>query len=214
METVHWPLFALRVRTPRVTLRYVDDADAVTLADLGASGVHDPEFMPFTIPWTDVAPPLQQRNTLQWFWLCRAQWAPESWHLPMATVVDGTIVGVQAILAEQFPVLKTITTGSWLGRSYQGKGIGREMRAGILHLAFAGLGAEYALSSAFADNAASIAVTRALGYEEVSRRLVARRGEAAWHVDFRLSRQQWERQRRDDIEIANLDACRELFGAT
>ena len=78
------------------------------------------------------------------------------WHLPMAVVVDGDIVGVQAMLAEQFAVLRTVSTGSWLGRRYQGKGIGTEMRRAMLHLAFAGLGAEHALSRAFIDNDASI----------------------------------------------------------
>src|SRR4051794_4505771 len=65
MKTEHWPLFGLRVDTPRLTLRYPDDDDAVALAELGAHGVHDPGWMPFSIPWTDVEPPLQQRYSLQ-----------------------------------------------------------------------------------------------------------------------------------------------------
>src|SRR4051794_28943399 len=140
METAHWPLFALRVETPRVKLRYVNDHDAVALADLAAVGVHDPGFMPFTVPWTDVEPPLLQRNTLQFVWSTRAQWSPDNWHLPMAVVVDDAVVGVQALFAEHFGVVRSIHTGSWLGRLYQRKGIGTEMRAAILHLAFAGLG--------------------------------------------------------------------------
>ncbi len=38
------------------------------------------------------------------------------------------------------------------------------MRAAVLHLAFAGLEAEYADSDAFTDNAASLGVSRKLGY--------------------------------------------------
>ena len=117
------------------------------------------------------------------------------------------------MLAERFAVLRTVGTGSWLGRIYQGKGIGTEMRAAVLHLAFAGLGADYALSSAFADNEASIGVTRRLGYEEIGRRLLVRRDAPAWMIDFRLPRSRWEEHRRDDIVIVGLDACRELFGA-
>jgi hypothetical protein len=65
MSSEHWPLFDLIVRTPRVELHYPNDDDVDALADLAARGIHDPTVMPFLFPWTDVAPPLQQRNTLQ-----------------------------------------------------------------------------------------------------------------------------------------------------
>jgi RimJ/RimL family protein N-acetyltransferase len=213
MQTVHWPLFELRVETPMLTLRYPDDDDAVAVADLAAAGVHDRGWMPFSFPWTDVEPPLQQRHSLQHIWLTRAQWSAERWHMPMVVVVEGDIVGVQALEAEQYAVLRSVLTGSWLGRRYQGKGIGTEMRAAVLHLAFAGLGAEYALSGAFADNDASIAVSRRLGYEEAARRRVVRRDAPTWAVDFRLPRSRWDEHRRDDISLVNLEPCLELFGA-
>jgi hypothetical protein len=47
-----------------VERRPVDDELAVQLAALAAGGVHDPDFMPFMIPWTDVPSPQQERNTL------------------------------------------------------------------------------------------------------------------------------------------------------
>jgi len=159
-------------------------------------------------------PPLLQRGSLQHLWRTRAEWTPQQWHLPMAVVVHGRVVGLQAMLAEQYPILRTVSTGSWLGRSYQGKGFGKEMRAAILHLAFAGLGAEYAQSRAFTDNDASIAVTRRLGYDEVGRHLFVRRDAPAWMIDFRLPRTRWEQHRRDDITIVDLDPCLELFGAS
>jgi len=210
VQTEHWPLFELRVDTPRLTLRYPDDDDCIALVDVAADGIHDPSWMPFSFPWTDTAPPLLQRQSLQFMWRMRAEWTPENWHLLMAVVVDGRVVGMQAVLAEQFSVLRTVTTGSWLGRRYQGKGIGTEMRAAILHLAFAVLGAEYASTRAFADNAPSIGVTRRLGYEEVGRELVVRRNEAAWMLAFRLPRSHW--QARDDITVTGAAPCLELFG--
>jgi RimJ/RimL family protein N-acetyltransferase len=213
MRTEHWPLFGLRIETPSLTLRYPDDDDAVALADLAAEGIHDPAWMPFSFPWTDVAPPMLQRGSLQHVWRTRAEWTPQQWHLPMAVVVDGDIVGVQAMLAEHYPTLRTVSTGSWLGRRYQGKGIGTEMRSAILHLAFAGLGAEHALTRAFVDNDASLAVTRRLGYEDTGRQLVVRRDAPAWMLAFGLARSRWEERRRDDIVIVGLDACLELFGA-
>src|SRR3954452_25599868 len=73
---------------------------------------------------------------------------------------------MQDLIAEDFPTLGTVTTFSWLAPRARRRGIGREMRAAILHLAFAGLGAREATSEAFVDNTASNAVSRALGYEE------------------------------------------------
>jgi RimJ/RimL family protein N-acetyltransferase len=212
MRTEHWPLFGLRVETPSLTLRYPDDDDAIAMADLAAEGIHDPGWMPFAFPWTDTPPPMLQRGSLQHIWRTRAEWTPQQWHLPMAAIVDDHIVGAQTMLAEQFRTLRTVSTGSWLGRSYQGKGIGTEMRSAMLHLAFAGLGAEYALSRAFIDNDASIGVSRRLGYEDAGRELVVRREAPAWILAFRLPRSRWEQRRRDDIVIGELDACLELFG--
>jgi len=48
-----WPLFDLEVRTPHISMRYVDDELATQLAELAAVGVHDPATMPFMTPWTD-----------------------------------------------------------------------------------------------------------------------------------------------------------------
>ena len=61
-------------------------------------------------------------------------------------------------------MLREVSTGSWLGQRYQGQGLGTEMRAAVLHLAFTGLGAEFATSNTFTDNAASLGVSRKLGY--------------------------------------------------
>src|SRR5262245_26628396 len=136
MESTTWPLFGLRVMTPRVVLRYSDDADVLAVAELAAAGVHDPSTTPFTFPWTDVAPPEQQRLSAQWYWRQRADWTADHWSLPFTVVVDGEVVGQQGALADQYPKLREASTGSWLGLAHQGKGIGKEMRAAILHLLF------------------------------------------------------------------------------
>lgn len=212
MERAIWPLFGLRVVTPRVVLRYPSDDDVLALADLAAAGIHDPATMPFTYPWTDIEPPEQQRQSAQWYWRQRAEWTPDHWNLPFVVVVGGDIVGQQGAMADDFPKLRQASTGSWLGRAYQGRGIGKEMRAAILHLLFEGLGAEYAQSGAFHDNLASLGVTRSLGYEEEGRRRTLRRGEPDWLIGYSLPRTVWERRRRDDIRIEGLEACLPLFG--
>ena len=132
--------------------------------------------------------------------------------MPMAVALDGIVVGVQGVHADDFPTLRAVETGSWLGRAYQGKGIGTEMRQAILRLAFAGLGARYAHTPAFDDNPASIAVTRKLGYEQNGTRRGVRRWEPAWQTTYRMSREKWQQLRRDDIVIDGIEPCLELFG--
>lgn len=79
--------------------------------------------------------------------------------------------------------------------------------------AFAGLGVLEAHSGAWHDNAASLAVSRRLGYRDNGVELRLRRGVPNRHIKLRLTRDDWERHRRDDIEIVGLDACRGMFGA-
>jgi hypothetical protein len=41
------PLFALRIRTPRLELRFPTEAELVELYGVAAAGIHPPEEMPF-----------------------------------------------------------------------------------------------------------------------------------------------------------------------
>lgn len=208
----YWPLFDLAVRTPRLEVRYPDDSLLVELAAVAADGIHDPAVMPFLAPWTRASSPELERSALKYWWGVRAGWGPEKWSFVGAVLVDGRPVGVQDLMGDDFSVTRAVRTGSWLGRSFQGQGLGKEMRAAVLHLAFAGLGAEVAYSGAFEDNPVSLAVSRALGYEENGDQLRVREGKSAREIRLRLSRTAWETTRREDIEIVGLDACRDWFG--
>lgn len=208
----HWPFFDLELRTPRLTLHYVDDDRAAALMDLAAMGIHDPAEMPFSIPWTRFESPYLEQQGMQYHWGVRAALKPESWVLPFAVYEGGRLVGTQAVAGDSFAVTRTADTGSWLARSEQGRGIGKEMRAAVLHLAFAGLGAERATTSAFADNARSLGVTRALGYADNGWFVDNREGKAARHQRFVLERAAWEQRRRDDIEVLNLEPCLRPLG--
>ena len=210
----HWPLFDLVVRTPRLELRLPSDRELFALADVAARGIHDPAWMPFLIPWTDAASPELERSALQHWWRQRADWQPGDWHYCAGVFVAGEPVGVQELHAVEFPALRSLSTGSWLGRAHQRQGIGTEMRAAALHLAFDGLGAREAVSGAWSDNRASLEVSRRLGYVEngVERRL--RRGAPTTHVNLVLTRDAWASRRRDDIEVLGLEPCLELFGVS
>lgn len=212
MRTEHWPLAGLRVRTPRLELRYPTDETLAELVDVAASGVHDPAEMPFLTAWTDRPPGEFERGFLQYHWGRRAEWAVADWELELAVMVDDRAVGVQGVLAKDFPVAREVGTGSWLGQPWQGQGIGREMRAAVLQLAFDGLGAEQATTGAFADNHASLAVTRALGYQPDGELWRVRRGQRVRECRFRMSRDAWLPRRRTDIEIRGLAACHDMFG--
>lgn len=205
-------MFALEVRTPRLVLRYPDDEDVLALAELAVKGVHDPGIQPFQVLWTKVEPPHQQRNTLSWFWDQRATGQRDDWQLPLATVVEGEVVGMQGVGARSWSVLREVGTGSWLGKAYQGQGIGTEMRAAVLHLAFAGFGAERATTGAWEDNPSSLSVTRRLGYRPNGILREVRDCEAVAMHRFALDRTDWEPARRDDIELVGAGAVAELFG--
>ena len=49
-----WPLFGLRVVTPRMTLRLPHDADLLTLAEQAAERVLPREQAGFMGPWTQL----------------------------------------------------------------------------------------------------------------------------------------------------------------
>jgi RimJ/RimL family protein N-acetyltransferase len=206
-----WPLFDLVVRTPRLEWRLPRDEEFADLIAVVDAGVHDPELMPFTIPWTDQEPAARAMSAAQHWWGARAHWSVDDWGFTGAVFVEGRPVGVQGMLAKMFRIVRSVESGSWLGKKYQGQGLGREMREAMLHLAFAGLGAEEAASGAFEDNAASLATSRSVGYIENGEGRMSRREESARMIRFRLDRKTWEQRRREDIDIAGLETCLHMF---
>lgn len=212
MGSSWWPLFDLRIRTGRLEMRLPTDADLEELAALAADGVHEPGAMPFMVPWTDGSPAERARSTLQWNWQLRGAWQPEDWALNLAVFQDGTVVGCQEVNARDFAVVREVHSGSWLGLKYHGQGIGTAMRAAMLWLVFAGLGAEYACSGAFEDSLASNAVSRKLGYRDDGVDVSVRRGVPVVTRRFRLDRQTWESTSPAPAAIEGLEACLPLFG--
>jgi RimJ/RimL family protein N-acetyltransferase len=209
----HWPVAGLVIRTARLELRWPDDDDLVALAELAALGIHDPDDMPFGFPWTRAPQSELERNLIQWHWRTRGEWTPARWSWNPVVVVDGEIVGTQGMGADDFVLRRTVSTGSWLGRKHQGHGIGTEMRAAMLHLAFAGLRALRAETGAWDDNAASLGVNRKLGYRPNGDHLHVVEDRARRQLSFVLHREDWEQQVRDHIEIEGLAPCLVLLGA-
>lgn len=209
----HWPLFGLRLTTPRLELRLPTGEELAALADLAAQGVHDPARMPFTVPWTDLPPDERARSVVQHHWLQLGAWTPGNWALNLAVFEHGRIVGQQTIAARDYATLREVDTGSWIGLRHQGRGIGTEMRAAVLHLAFTGLQATDAVSGAFADNPSSFRVSEKLGYEPDGIRRLTVREKAIVMRRVRLSRAKWEGDQRTAVTIEGLTPCLPLLGA-
>lgn len=209
----YWPPFDLEVRTPWLTLRALTDEVAVELAALAAEGIHEPDFMPFAIPWTRHDSPALERQALQFYWRCRAEMAPGRWNLNFGVVVDDTIVGTTGLIAQDFPRMRQFETGSWLGREFQGRGIGKEMRLAALTLGFVGFGAEWTHTGAWHDNGPSLGVTRSLGYREQGWRRALRDEHAPDRlIGFEMRREHFESElRRDDIELFGVAPVREFL---
>lgn len=208
-----WPVFGLRLITPRLELRPVRDEDLPGLADAALAGIHDPGVMPFRVPWTDASGDELKRGLARHVWEQRATIRPGTWSLLLTVLRDGRPIGVQAISAAEFEVRRTVESGSWLTMSQQGHGLGTEMRAAMLCFVFDHLGGEVAESGAATWNAGSLAVSRKLGYRENGvARFVARRGQRVDEVLLRLDRDDFVRPAWE-LEVEGADAARaELVG--
>jgi RimJ/RimL family protein N-acetyltransferase len=225
-----WPLFALRVTTPRLTLRLPPEAELLPLAEQAAGRVVTPEQAGFMGPWTQIPSPEFERSFMQYHWAQRASWSAERWSLDLGIYPAGhdAPVGVMGVVAEDFARRRSAETGSWLLLEWRGQGLGREAREAMLHLLFEGLGAREARSTAHPDNAPSNAVSRALGYrpdgtEPFSaggdEHRVAPAPEAGAGAQspgpvtatrLLLTREHW--RRRTDVVLAGLEECKPLFG--
>ncbi|MFF1724637.1 GNAT family N-acetyltransferase [Streptomyces sviceus] len=208
----HWPLVGLRLSTPRLELRLPGEDELAELGELAAEGIHEPDRMPFLVPWTDLPPADRARSVVQHHWLRRGNWSPENWALNLVVFEKDQVVGLQTIEARDFAVLREVSTASWLGARFQRRGIGTEMRAAVLHLAFVGLNALEAMSGAFEDNASSFTVSMKHGYEldGVERHVV--RGRPAIMRRLRLTRTRWEMHRHVPVSIVGLPPCLPMFG--
>jgi RimJ/RimL family protein N-acetyltransferase/predicted GNAT family acetyltransferase len=206
------PLTRLRVRTPRLELRLATRAELRALGELAQRGVHDPAAMPFGVAWTDNSDrPGFVAETVEHHEARLGEWQPDAWTLNLIAFHRGRPAGVQTVRGERFGRRRTIDTGSWLGREFQGQGLGTEMRAAVLQFAFEGLGATLATSGAIEGNPQSLGVSRKLGYEIVGAHTVSPRGVPVEHMDLELARESFRSP--VPVELVALGPLLPLFGA-
>lgn len=205
------PLLGLRIEAGPVELRGVTDDLVGPLADLAIAGIHAPDAMPFSTPWSTAPAAQMPKNVAQYYWGIRASFSPEKWTANLAVFWDGELVGVQGVSTSNYLVTRTGETGSWLGRSFQGKGIGTAMRQVMCAFLFDHLDADHITSAAFTDNPASLAVSRKVGYMKNGWRRIERLGKPAVMQDLLLLPEKFVRFDRE-LTVAGLPEFRRSIG--
>ena len=131
-----WPLFSLTVQTSRLELRLPRDEEIAELASIAGRGVHHPGERPFLTSWTAGEPQDRARFVLQEHWSQLGTWSASAWRLGLGVFLEGQPLGVMSLRARDSPIVREVTTSSWLGLDHHRRGFGTEARGGLLTLAF------------------------------------------------------------------------------
>ena len=207
-----YPPLNVSIETPRLKLLGATDDLLYRLLPAVRAGVVSPEESPFDDPMSLYAEsPEREHRWLRGIWAGRGVVSPNFWRLYFVVMVDNELVGMQDLVGVDFASYGTVASFSWLKSDIRAHGLGTEMRAAILHLAFAGLGAREASSEGFLDNHASNRVSAKSGYQPNGLAWASRRGQAAQMQRWVLPRAVWEETQRDDISMSGIDECRETF---
>jgi len=211
MGNPYWPMFDLRLATDDLQLRHLTEPDLTSLASILPD---DAEQDPSSTSYPGLDPDRNRAVAVhQDYWRARGNWRPESWALSFGVFRDGELMGYQGLEGDDFTRLRTVDSSSFLTTATRGHGLGKQMRAAVLALAFGPLGARFAITSAWTDNYASLGVSRALGY--VDNGVTAhRRGDMVGEMaHMRLTREQWFTSGWPDrVVVAGADHCMAFFG--
>jgi RimJ/RimL family protein N-acetyltransferase len=206
-----WPLFGLRLHCRSVRLRAVRQDD---LGELAAIRPDDYEHHPRAELFDGLdLRENRRRLSYQEYWRSMGTWSPSSWCLDLVVEVDGERVGVQSLEADGFPVRRTVDSGSWLIPRARGRGHGVAMRMAVLGLAFDHLGAVAAITSALTGNAASLGVSRRIGYQPNGVSLNDSGHGAIELTHLRLLAADWQRSGLGrEVTVTGFEPCRPWFG--
>ncbi len=209
MVGVAWPLHGIHLGTADLDLAVMREAD---LPILGSLLPADLELNPHATRYAGLSDTANRRVVVaQAYWRALGMWSPDDWALPFVVRSAGVVVGVQWLEGPDWRSERTVDSSSWLVAAARGRGLGKQMRAAVLTLAFGPLGAEAAVSSAVLDNESSLGVSRALGYRDTHRSVLEHSGETLQHV--RLDRASWDRSGRShEVIVDGVAPALPLFG--
>jgi RimJ/RimL family protein N-acetyltransferase len=206
----YWPLFDLRLTSGDLELTPLRESDLAEVADVMPGDVElNPSATRYQVGQST------QRGVVvhQEYWRYYGTWTPQEWRLNFAVRRGGELLGLQELEGNEFPVLRTVDTSSWLVAEARGTGIGKRMRRAALALAFGPLEAAAAITSAWHDNTASLGVSRSIGYEPNGESFLARDGRADTLVHLRMTRERWLATGAGGaVTIEGFEPCRPFFG--
>ncbi|MEO8330681.1 MAG: GNAT family protein, partial [Candidatus Nanopelagicales bacterium] len=211
MSVKFWPLFDLRIHTPDLSLRPMAESDLEAVGDLLPADVDmDPAATTYEISDQKTA---RAVIVCQSYWKAFGIWSPAAWRLNFVVHHNDRLIGVQELEGNDFLTLRTVDTASFLAIEERGKGWGKQMRAGVLALAFGELNAMAAITSAYHDNAASLGVSKALGYLPNGQSFLARGDGVDTLEHMRMTQADWQASRLgESVSIDGFEDCKTFFG--
>ena len=148
-----WPLHGIRLRTADLDLQVMTEADLPHA--LRRSCPTTSRSNPHATTYAGLDDRANRRAILaQGYWRALGMWSPDDWALPF--VVRSRRRGrrrAQWLEGPDWRADRTVDSSSWLVAPARGRGLGKQMRAAVLALAFGPLRADAAISSAVVDNA-------------------------------------------------------------
>jgi RimJ/RimL family protein N-acetyltransferase len=209
LDRPFWPLHGIVLRTPDLTLRVLTEND---LPEVAAALPADLDMDPHATTYAGLDVAANRRAVLaQSYWRALGTWSPEDWALPFVVRLSDRMVGVQWLEGPDYRSDRTVDSSSWLVPGARGRGLGVQMRAAVLVLAFGPVQARAAVSSAVVTNAASLGVSRRLGYVRTHTSVLAHSGQTLQHV--RLGAQRWASSPWPGrVTVEGVEAALPLFG--
>jgi RimJ/RimL family protein N-acetyltransferase len=210
----YWPVLDIRLHVGDLSLHPLTEADLSTLARVLPA---DLELNPASPRYPGSEPDIGRGTVVhQDYWRAMGTWTADAWRLNFGVWRGDTLLGAQELEGNDFVQLRTVDTASFLVVAARGAGLGKQMRRAVLALAFGPLGAEYAITSAWHDNHASLGVSRSLGYVDNGIERHRREGDATIVDDLvhlRMTRAAWLASGlADGVAVDFPDACRPYFG--
>lgn len=208
-----WPPYGLVVRAGELTMTALRESDVPEVVALVEAGIHDPDAMPFSFPWTRAPAEEIPGNYMRFFGRTLAGTGDGNAALELVVRRGGEIVGLQALNGQDVRTTRRLESGSWLGRRFQGQGIGLAMRQAICAVAFDHLGLDAVTSGAWADNPRSLRISERVGYRVTAREQWDREGEPCEMVLVELLPEHFV-PGPDPVEVEGAEPLRRFLGLT